>query len=1529
MNLNNLVKNRVEQAQLNKIDEVQNNTIYDIIIPVFNGFEVLQKNLDSIIKHTKSCHQIYYVNDASTDSKIKPWLNKINKKYKHINIVNNDENLGYLHNVNKAMLSSKKDIILLNSDTIVTANWLEELSIIAAHPKIAIVCPLSDNATILTLKGELLPFINKLNDFSSNWYNIPTAVGSCMLIKRDIINEQGVFDEYYHPGYGEECDYSFNLRNSGYFIACAPASFVYHAGSSSFKSTANILKQQHQKLLDLRWPQYSEEIQKFSENNPLLLIEEHLSVNTNDNNILHVVHGIKNKGGVELFTKELIEKLPNEINNTILIPGTSKLSGTSSFIENLKENIRCFYYQYTNQINLTKIGNQNADLTHEKLDIMLARMLLVGQYKLVHFHSFVGIGSLIWPLICRYLGIPYIISSHDHYTVCFNYSLLTNHYSEFCKKTLCNSQDNECVKCLDNYTNYNPISTTDYIDKRNEIWQKILTDAEHIILPSHYLLNLIVSNNPQLNLNQLHVVEPYDYSNSYQQIKTTHNKQLCIGFLGVFTHEKGAQIFIDAYQHLKNEAITWKIIGDINPRYSSQLSKTNIVTTGMYDRLDLPVLLNDIDVVIIPSIRPETYCITLTEAWLNGIPVIGADCGALSTRIKENINGLLFESENAVSLTKTIMGMLNNTQQLLDMKNHLKQQQLSKKPSHLLVLNLYEIYLERNNTCYNLANSCTKHFSNPSESSYSEMERWLSSEMTLEAASDWREPSQIDIIILGNNQQLCNRTLNSCNTYAKQSNTYIVSSIDTINLGSLSKIICLVNEGSILNDNFGNWIDSFESSQKAISLADYALINDKNQIYAPHFYNVFDKYNYLRQKTRIGALLINRTSDLEYLKSTLFNILQNKTEIHSVIDKTLDELNHDSIHYFPHLSYLYTDYKWAAQWKEEIAKVVNTTNIVRNNVVSTLSIIIFSNLNAKSLYPYITAILEQNNITISHIYVFSSHYSTFSEESISAHYVDFNQPENYVNSVLKRDNSEKLLFINDNLIFKDKNIISNMVNFLKTEKFQAVSPIYDFTNNSNEIYAEKLGNGILSGKGVIADIQFSHKQFPISTQLLDEDCFLIKKEIWNELGGFDSLGNVYFRANCLSNKLSNIKASVALLPIQGIYKKNLPSYILFNNNISLKGQRDELIQRDKQFYRSSKFISKSLSSQGKNKLDLNFGTFKTPKNLPRVLAYAHDSWASGFYRIKAPVSALVAANKISSHFLPNNSRNITASAFEINKQSPDVLLLHNFLSLEQIDALKQYKQLLDISIVLSFDDLLTSIPEYNHYSKSNPSDIHERIKKAAQYADKIIVTTEYLKQEFSIYHDNIIVIKNTLPCELWKKPKRNFTLNTNKKLRIGWAGAAQHLNDLEWLKPVIEATHQNVQWVFYGYMPDSYKLDYIEFHKHTAFHEYHLKLEQLNLDIAIAPLEHNSFNYAKSNLKLLEYGALSIPTISSNTVNYNDSPALKLDNDTGLWINAINQLADNLELRIELGNKMHDWVNNSYFLEDSLEQWLTCLNLKA
>lgn len=100
-----------------------------IVVPVFNGFDALSLCFESLASMgLPSACRILLIDDASTDHRIAALMTEFRKRMQDaVDVVRNESNLGFVGTVNRAMSMIEGDVLLLNSDTVVTPNWLVQI----------------------------------------------------------------------------------------------------------------------------------------------------------------------------------------------------------------------------------------------------------------------------------------------------------------------------------------------------------------------------------------------------------------------------------------------------------------------------------------------------------------------------------------------------------------------------------------------------------------------------------------------------------------------------------------------------------------------------------------------------------------------------------------------------------------------------------------------------------------------------------------------------------------------------------------------------------------------------------------------------------------------------------------------------------------------------------------------------------------------------------------------------------------------------------------------------------------------------------------------------------------------------------------------------------------------------------------------------------------------------------------------------------------------------------------------------------
>ncbi|KIM13303.1 MAG: hypothetical protein KU38_01195 [Sulfurovum sp. FS08-3] len=253
-----------------------------IIIPIYNAYSEVSNCIDSVLNTTESKQcDIFLINDGSTDERITLLLKKYKNISNHIHVIENETNMGYTKTVNKGIkLAKEKDVVLLNSDTIVTHGWLESLQDVAyRESKFGTVTAMSDNAgafsfpkqSIANPKPKFLTHNNyaalvtrdSVDALDLMPIEVPTGSGFCFYIKKDLLKDIGLFDEVAFPrGYGEENDFCMRAMKHGWINVISHKTFIYHVRTASFGSEKEKLVKDGVVEVVRRFPDYHEKIQQ-------------------------------------------------------------------------------------------------------------------------------------------------------------------------------------------------------------------------------------------------------------------------------------------------------------------------------------------------------------------------------------------------------------------------------------------------------------------------------------------------------------------------------------------------------------------------------------------------------------------------------------------------------------------------------------------------------------------------------------------------------------------------------------------------------------------------------------------------------------------------------------------------------------------------------------------------------------------------------------------------------------------------------------------------------------------------------------------------------------------------------------------------------------------------------------------------------------------------------------------------------------------------------------------------------------------
>src|SRR3954453_20927981 len=304
----------------------------DVVVPVYGAAVELAACLASLVRHTDlDRHRLVLVIDGPQERAVEEALSAMaGRPESQVTILRNAERRGVVGSVNRGMAASDRDVILLNSDTEVTAGWLERLQEAAcSDPAIATVTPFSNNATIASL-----PRFAEVNALPAGWSadrfaalvervsarerpRLPTGVGVCLYIKRKALDRLGPFDEErFGLGYGEGSEFFFRALKAGFLNVLDDATFVYHAGQRSFGASRPARVKAAHRALQRLHPEYLPTIARFLREDPPRPARERVLAalrgprrarSRGPRRVLHLVHGWPpwSSAGTETYARRL------------------------------------------------------------------------------------------------------------------------------------------------------------------------------------------------------------------------------------------------------------------------------------------------------------------------------------------------------------------------------------------------------------------------------------------------------------------------------------------------------------------------------------------------------------------------------------------------------------------------------------------------------------------------------------------------------------------------------------------------------------------------------------------------------------------------------------------------------------------------------------------------------------------------------------------------------------------------------------------------------------------------------------------------------------------------------------------------------------------------------------------------------------------------------------------------------------------------------------------------------------------------
>lgn len=298
------------------------------------------------------------------------------------------------------------------------------------------------------------------------------------------------------------------------------------------------------------------------------------------------------------------------------------------------------------------------------------------------------------------------------------------------------------------------------------------------------------------------------------------------------------------------------------------------------------------------------------------------------------------------------------------------------------------------------------------------------------------------------------------------------------------------------------------------------------------------------------------------------------------------------------------------------------------------------------------------------------------------------------------------------------------------------------------------------------------------------------------------------------------------------------------------------------------------------------------QTVPRALNFLADYSGCGFWRLIWPQYLLTINQEM---VVESFTKMILDPNFFRDNKSIRIQRQATPNQLQYVKALRQICDQLGIHLIYEVDDVIfhEDIPEYN---KFRTAFVDPQIRNSSQeimlLCDEITVTCPFMRDYYAdkTGHKNVTVIPN-YPPRWWignyyneQNISRNYDKH-KKQPRVMYPGSAAHFDvdfrvksqdDFAHVNEAVIATRKKFKWVFYGAYPFAVK-QYIqsgemEFHPWQLLAEYPRHLNSLNVNAFVAPLQDNTFNRSKSDIKYVEASCFGVPAVCQDLVTYKNCP---------------------------------------------------------
>ncbi len=619
-----------------------------VVVPAFRDAAMTLACLAAVFATVPAETKVLVVDDATPEPALAEGLADLQRQ-RRIRLLRHPENRGFPAAANTGLraaagLPGRPDVVLLNSDALVTPGWLERLRrAVHAAPDIGTATPLSNDATIMSYPDPALPAAAPVGarlaalarlagrTLDGVTVELPTAIGFCMYIRRECLADTGLFRaEIFAQGYGEENDFCLRARHLGWRHIGVPGAYVAHQGGRSFGAAKSPLLARNLAVLEQLHPGYHRLVMEFQRADPMAEPRRALDIarwkagRAKAGALLLVSHD--SGGGVERALRERAAAEQAEGRRAVVLRPVLARNGEAG--DRRYRPGLCIVGDGADG------GFPNLQFRlPEELDA-LVRLLRADRPAALEVHHLLGHSHAVTELAAR-LGIPIDYHVHDYAAFCPRITLVGpggRYCGEPDSAAVCDACVADCGSAIEEAIGAAALRARSAAD---------FAAARRIVAPSQDVAARLRRHFPGIAPE----VVPLESDDRLPRLvihRPRTRRLVCL--IGAIGPVKGYDVLLDCARDAawRDLALEFVLAGH-SPDDARLMATGRIAVTGPYRDAGAEALVRGLkaDLAWLPSIWPETWCYTLGTAWRAGLRVAAFDIGAPAERIRRTGRGWL------------------------------------------------------------------------------------------------------------------------------------------------------------------------------------------------------------------------------------------------------------------------------------------------------------------------------------------------------------------------------------------------------------------------------------------------------------------------------------------------------------------------------------------------------------------------------------------------------------------------------------------------------------------------------------------------------------------------------------------------------------------------------------------------------------------------------------------------------------------------------------------------------------------------